>query len=530
MFGERLSGIIQVLSDRGGEQGGLSPEARESGAIVSMARALDAYARKLARAGGLAESEPDAQSSPAAEPAETAASEPPAVPSYGDMKTEMMRLEQQGRWSEAMAFGRAFIEAFPDNPVPYARLASACRQAAALAEGMEVVDAGLGRFPQDVSLLKLGAEIAVLDGDDERALAYVRQRAELPGEAGGAHLAAGYIHLRTYAGRAAQLSFDAAIAAGHPADQLRLARAQAAIYAEEFETARRLIDEEEAERGASAESRAWREKLDFREKLLRSPDARPAIRLKSAPTAELQSYARAEQVQVGGLDAIEGRVITPLGDVMVDRVEGSRSLLLAFGGVAAMMGGSVADVSRQLGGYKLNILTLSDPQRMFLMGGFASIGDYPATIAWLRGIIAAWGVTRVYCVGFSAGGYPAIRYGLDLGATRVICFAGPTDLSDKTMSKDERATALIARTRRYLPHMAIDLRPLIEAQGDGAPEIVCYYGAAMPLDVMHAENIAGLPTVSLRPIPGLQGHNVMTHLKDQGELKAVLDDVLRDRQ
>jgi hypothetical protein len=213
---------------------------------------------------------------------------------------------------------------------------------------------------------------------------------------------------------------------------------------------------------------------------------------------------------------------------LIERVPDSRALLVAFGGLSTMFGGTAEDMGFLVRTVRLNALFVSDPQRLFMLGGFTSIGGYWQTIGWLKDLKQAWSIDHIYCLGLSGGGYPALRYGLDLGATRILTFAAPTEITPTITQIDKRATALAHRVLTRRRHMCVNLRDEIAKLGAAAPEIINYYGAEMPEDACHGRNIEGLPTVSSRPVSGLNSHAVIAWLKQSGKFNTILHELLRE--
>jgi len=76
--------------------------------------------------------------------------------------------------------------------------------------------------------------------------------------------------------------------------------------------------------------------------------------------------------------------------------------------------------------------------------------------------------------------------------------------------------------------MCVNLRDCLGALGHAAPEIVNYYAELLEEDAYHARNIGGLPTVTLRPIAGHDGHGVANLLQKQGTYIDVLEEFFRD--
>jgi hypothetical protein len=289
----------------------------------------------------------------------------------------------------------------------------------------------------------------------------------------------------------------------------------------------RLLETEEAEKGLTPEIERLRGKLSNLA-ITAHQASNSATRLRSPATAELKAWAEQSNVPTGAANASATRRITEAGDILIERAEDSRALLVGFGGLSTMFGGMAEDMGFLVKTVRVNTLFVSDPQRLLMLGGFASVGEYWTTIGWIKDLKQAWGIDHVYTLGLSGGGYPALRYGMDLGATRILTFAAPTELTTTLSQIDKRGTAFLHRLWARRPHMCVNLRDEIAKLGATAPEIINYYGADMPEDAYHAHNIEGLPTVSSRPVPGLASHGVIAWLKQSGVFQDILREFLRE--
>jgi hypothetical protein len=316
-----------------------------------------------------------------------------------------------------------------------------------------------------------------------------------------------------------------AFAAGEPPERHRISLATIAYLQRDRAGGLALLDAELAENGPSEAIHNVRAKLL---QLAEERTSAPAVRLKSRTTTELQAWAQETNVPTGDLNSGGARFITELGDIMVDRVMESRALLIAFGGLSTMFGGTAEDMGFLVRNARVNSMFVSDPQRLAMLGGFASVGEYWTTVGWLKDLKRTWGIEHIYCLGLSGGGYPAIRYGLDVGATRILTFAAPTDVTATITQRDKRATAIVNRVLQRRPHMCINMRDEIAKHGPSAPEIINYFGSDMPEDAYHARNIEGLPTVSSRGVPGLASHGVIAWLKETGVFRDILKEFLRE--
>jgi len=444
---------------------------------------------------------------------------------YSRLKREFESAEGAGDKERVFRAGQAWVDAFPEHVTPANRLAEAHRRHGDLQSALTVIQRTLAHHPKDAMLLKRASKYCAHMHDLDSAIEYQLMCAEIPEETRECMLEAARYRLTLADARGAREALEAAFAAGEPRDNHRLSLAHVAYLLRDRAGGLALLDAELAAQGSSATLDNLRAKLEQ----LGPERAREApIRLRSPATAELKAWADQANVQTGKPDASATRLITEAGDILIERVPGSRAMLIAFGGLSTMFGGTAEDMGFLVGSGRANAIFVSDPQRLFMLGGFASIGEYWTTIGWLKDLKQAWSIEHIYCLGLSGGGYPALRYGLDLGARRILTFAAPTEITPTITETDKRATALAHRVLSRRPHMCINLRDEIAKYGAAAPEIINYYGSDMPEDSYHGRNIEGLPTVSSRPVAGLDSHGVIAWLKQTGVFRDVLSEFLRE--
>jgi hypothetical protein len=408
--------------------------------------------------------------------------------------------------------------------------ALALREAGDFAGGLTIVEEGLATLPDSATLLKLAAKLAADLGDTERAIAYLEARASIEGEAADVWPQVARLRLAVSDGPGARAALTAAIEAGVPANALRIMRARTAFLENDFAAGLILVDEEEAEIGHTPEIFSVRKKLLTRQRIANARNGASPTRLKSAATSELRAWAERNGAPTLDADADAPRLVTPDGDIVIERAYGSRAMVIVFGGLGTMFGGGAEELDFLVQEKRVNAIFVSDPQRLFLLNGLSSIGLYPDTIAWIKDLSEAWSAPNIYCLGFSAGGYAALRYGADLSARRIFTFAAPTQITPGITQIDTRATALAHRVLTRKPDMCVNLRDYIGALGAAAPEIVNYYGELVEEDVYHARNIENLPTVQVRPIVGVDTHGVVGHLRKQGEYVKILEELFRDSE
>lgn len=202
---------------------------------------------------------------------------------------------------------------------------------------------------------------------------------------------------------------------------------------------------------------------------------------------------------------------------------GAHRIIFVFGGNAGWFHMEPAYIDRD----DCHVMFLHDPSRCFCLCAIPGIGDdYRQNLATLRQVVEGLGATEVYCVGYSAGGYPALRYGLDLGARGVLSLAGPTtlDISEdpNLRVKDHPQLRPLYRNAR---HMAVDLVPLYRAAAN-PPRVLAIYGEGHARDAMLARRMASLPTVTLEALPNFQRHGVARELGRAGLLRSYVQRVV----
>ncbi len=174
-----------------------------------------------------------------------------------------------------------------------------------------------------------------------------------------------------------------------------------------------------------------------------------------------------------------------------------------------------------------HLIVVRDPARCFALCGIPRLGTgLDANIRRLRRIIAMMGSDRLACLGISAGGYAAMRYGIELGASAALTFSAPTTLDLKSEpGADLEKYPQLANLYAKAPERAIDLLPLYR-ETLPRPRVIAIYGEAHARDRAFAEHLAGVPGISLRPIAGFDGHTAFAEAGRLGMLDSVFAEML----
>lgn len=137
---------------------------------------------------------------------------------------------------------------------------------------------------------------------------------------------------------------------------------------------------------------------------------------------------------------------------------------------------------------------------------------YPATaMAALLPVAQAAAKPRRLTLGFSMGGYAALKYGAALGAAAAIAFSPQASIEPGDAAFDDRAR-LYFRPADHRGHRIV--------AGDLPPAALLAYDPLEPTDAHHAALLAGLPGVVRAPLPHA-GHASIRILSDAGDAPAL---------
>ena len=390
-------------------------------------------------------------------------------------------------YAEAAKLGQLAVDQFPDRADSYDLLALSLLASGRSEDALKLSEAALARFPDHVRLLRRAKTAARKSNRPELAVHYLRRLIEAGDDGAETHIELGRLLLQTFRGAEALESLEAALTRGASRDALLKDLAMASERAGRFEEALvRWAEVEEADPADAAVARDGRRRVDQHRR---------------AQVGSVRHVADMTRL----LDAFEGDeavFLSPPGDLKAWRRRGAGDLLLVFGGLQAMMGVAPPSAPQSMVKLsRLSILSFCDPRRSLMMAGAASLAeDYETTLDRLRFLLEAWRIRRLFVLGYSAGGYPALRYGADLGAHRVVLMSGwiATELADQG--------PLLASVLGSVGHMYEEPTKLV-ARAPGT-EFVLAYGAENARDEAHARTLERAANVTLRPVRGVASHTL----------------------
>lgn len=205
---------------------------------------------------------------------------------------------------------------------------------------------------------------------------------------------------------------------------------------------------------------------------------------------------------------------------------GARNLLITFGGNTGYLLLAPAILDRA----DCHVLALRDPRRCFAVAGIPGLGaTYAQCLESIRLLAAALDAESIFCCGASAGGYPALRYGLDLRACGVLAFSPPTTLDlrddyDAPLSRYPQLTALY----KAAPEMAIDLAKPYE-RAEQHPSAILFYSSSNARDVWLATRMSHIRGIEIRAVADEAGHRVFQWLNETNTIPYHLDHLLKLR-
>jgi pimeloyl-ACP methyl ester carboxylesterase len=205
-------------------------------------------------------------------------------------------------------------------------------------------------------------------------------------------------------------------------------------------------------------------------------------------------------------------------EVQVVRRAGAKTVLLGFAGNGGKMSLPLNLIHRWFARWDVHVIYLRDLVTKLYMRGVTALGsDYAESAAALRTMIGELGAERIVCQGHSAGGFAALRFGLELGAAAVLAFGATTS---PFLNPDEKT---LGWAKRFGVDEGLDLRPLYDRAARTPKARLCY-SEANERDAAQARHMQGAPGVTLEPVFNRGQHGVFMPLLKAGRY----DELLRE--
>ena len=231
-----------------------------------------------------------------------------------------------------------------------------------------------------------------------------------------------------------------------------------------------------------------------------------AIRLLSSYglEAHIEHSDAAVDDEFGALQAGSHPRLRPLADDDLEKdvqffaVPDATTALLIFTGGRNGFSMPIPVLDRYISTFPAAAIYLKDLNRFRFLAGIRSLGqDLDETVEALREMLSRHGIQRTRTIGNCLGGFAAVRYGIALGADRIVAFSAPTYAPD---APETRLTQLksFARNRALnrFGHEGLDLKGWLDRHGEGR-QIDLFYDEDEALDRDYAQHVESCPGVRL---------------------------------
>jgi acyl carrier protein len=207
--------------------------------------------------------------------------------------------------------------------------------------------------------------------------------------------------------------------------------------------------------------------------------------------------------------------------LQVNRCDHADTVLFVFCGALDGCGVPLPVFHRWIGQLPLSVVYLRDFRRSHYFAGLPRFGTgLAATVAGLRALAKELGASRILCWGNSAGAPASLKYGIELGAERVIALDGTYDFTREfNLCLDSAWNA--ARVRTTYPESDWNLRQrYFTAQQ--RPRSLLAYGEGSWDDRIHAEHMGDIPGVHLLRVNHRRNHCSLNPIIARGWMEPVL--------
>lgn len=198
--------------------------------------------------------------------------------------------------------------------------------------------------------------------------------------------------------------------------------------------------------------------------------------------------------------------------------KGSEKTLLVFGGMATRPSMPPKEFFKSFSEKDMNIVFVKDFKQCWYQNGLVGKShDVESTVRVLRDLIPP-STKNLICLGTSAGGYAAIRFGVELNAERIIAFAPQTLIGTQVFKRFKSAESRIEEVDINSPDF--DLKKILSARPHHNIEV--HFGELNAQDHAAADHIKD--HVNLYPYP-FDGHGIASYLKGNGTLEEILSTI-----
>lgn len=174
----------------------------------------------------------------------------------------------------------------------------------------------------------------------------------------------------------------------------------------------------------------------------------------------------------------------------------------------------------------VNFIFIRDNKQSWYFKGINELStDHESNVEGIRNLIKESGCSKVIFIGNSMGGFASILYGALLNVDVVLAFAPQTfiDKENRGKYKDTRWSEQINSLHKEIPtNRYYDLSNISDISYETKIKLFCGVGG---LDTTHVEHISNISNTEVNKI-GIKGHGVIKHLKNNGELKKIIKNII----
>lgn len=208
-------------------------------------------------------------------------------------------------------------------------------------------------------------------------------------------------------------------------------------------------------------------------------------------------------------------------ELLIGHSPGDRGAVIFFAGMGNRTPTGCDIIDRYLADIGLTMIVVPDSDLLMCLEGIAGVADtIEGAVAALRKLVSDLGIETLYTSGRSAGGFPAVVYGLELEAAAALVFGAPTDCGVGNRVVDSRSRVMLRRLVSRFDAATLDMVHWLDESACDLP-ITQYYAADNLVDAWHAQRIADRPNVRSVPIAGAKGHQAMIEAAREYDLREI---------
>lgn len=215
-----------------------------------------------------------------------------------------------------------------------------------------------------------------------------------------------------------------------------------------------------------------------------------------------------------------------MDDLIFER-NGSKTLLIVFGGIKMGVGMPVHEFKRTLSQYECDKLFIKDSNQAWYQGGTSDFNNLNELVNHIEKIIEEFNYNKTITLGNSMGGFAAILIGIHLNCTHIIAFSPQTfvDIRSKIANLDFRWPIQTLKANLKGSLYLLNLGHFLCQNLPNRSSIRVFYPENHKLDRKHAMKLFGYQNVALKSI-NCASHSLVKELRDNGQLNSILKDII----